>query len=97
MKVTSIWSDETTDFRTTNSIVPKGNVISEIIIAILLEKNKTINMQQTRRKFFTLPLSKLFIEQTFGEGSVQCLSGLSVVIINDTGKKSIYRLPVALL
>ena len=38
IKVTLMWSDETTDFTTTNSTVPRGNFIREIKTAIQLEK-----------------------------------------------------------
>lgn len=48
-------SDETTDFRTTDSIVPEGNVIRKIKTPILLQKKQTINMQETREKLFVLP------------------------------------------
>ena len=86
MKVTLMWSDETT-----NSIVPEENVIREIKTAIQLKKNKAINMQQTREKVFVLPQSKSFMERTFREGSVQCLSKHSIVIVNSNGGRKVYK------
>ena len=44
-------------------------------------------MPERTNDLFLLPLSKSFVEQTFGEGSVQCFSGLSIVIINSNNKK----------
>ena len=87
VKVTLSWSDTTTDFRTTNSIVRKRCIIREIVEALQVETLKTINMEESTRQFFQIPLTQSFITETFGEGSVQCFSGYSVVIINNAAKK----------
>ena len=45
IKVILIWSDGTTDFRTTNHIVAKTEVIKEISTAIQTEKKKSFNVE----------------------------------------------------
>ena len=87
IKVSLTWSDETLDFRSSNDIVSKRRIISDIRRAVQLEKGKNITMPETTDKLFLLPLSKSFVEQKFGQGSVQCYSGLSIVIINSNTKK----------
>ena len=91
IKVTLAWSDATTDFRTMHNVVRKRNVIREIVQAIRIETMKNINMQElTTPEFFTIPLTRSYITKKFGEGSVQCLSGYSVVVINNL-TKTVYK------
>ena len=87
IKVSLTWSDETLDFRSTNDIVLKRHIIHDIKTAVQLEKSKIITRPERTKDLFLLPLSKSFVEQKFGEGSVQCYSGLSIVIINGNNKK----------
>ena len=82
VKVTVTWSDKHLSFTASRTPLPADHVAESIKADLEREIGRWRGMRHSSPTRFVLPLTSSFVHESFGDHSVQILSGHSVVILD---------------